>query len=173
MKIQVFSAALLLSGVNAFSPSFVPRSAVAQTSATELNLFGGKKDKKEGGGGPGMMDQLAMLKKAQEIASKKMAIDKELAGMEHIGTDADEKVTIVVKYIAPAPMQQPGYEPTSVKIDEEWMKSASTDDLNAALSAAMLSGLKSATENTAEKMQALTAELGEMMGSMGGAPPAM
>ena len=172
MKVKVFSTALLLSGANAFAPSFVSKSAVAQSTVTKLNLFGGKKDKKEGGG-PGMMDQLAMLKKAQEIASKKMAIDKELAAMEHVGTAADGKVTIVVKYIAPAPMQQPGYEPASVKIDEEWMNSVSTEDLNSALSEAMLAGLRKATENTAEKMQVLTAELGEVMGAMGGGAPAM
>ena len=170
MKLQILSIATLISSANAFSPSFVPQPV--STTQTQLNLFGGKKEKGEGGGG--MMDQLAMLKKAQEIASKKMEIDKELAKMEHVGSAADGKVTISVKYIAPAPMQQPGYEPTSVKIDDEWMTGVSVEELNSALSEAMLSGLRAATEATAEKMQILTNELGEVMQSMqgGGAAPA-
>eukprot|EP00816_Leptocylindrus_hargravesii_P006445 CAMPEP_0196802644 /NCGR_PEP_ID=MMETSP1362-20130617/2221_1 /TAXON_ID=163516 /ORGANISM="Leptocylindrus danicus, Strain CCMP1856" /LENGTH=177 /DNA_ID=CAMNT_0042173989 /DNA_START=69 /DNA_END=602 /DNA_ORIENTATION=+ len=165
----------LFASTNAFTASFAPQSAVSRTTtSTELNLFGGKK---EGGAakGPGMMDQLAMLKKAQEIASKKAAIDKELAATEHSGSSADGKVNVVVKYIAPLPMQQPGYEPVSAKIDESWLADASTEDVNAALKEAVMEGLKKATAATAEKMQILTAELASVMGEMqggasGGAP---
>jgi len=135
---------------------------------TSLNLFGGKK---EGGEkGPGMMDQLAMLKKAQEVASKKMALDKELAQIEHVGEDADGKVTITVKYVPPPPMQQPSYEPAGCNIDEEYLAAASTEDLSAAVADAIQDGYKKATIATAEKMQSLTEELSKIMGDM--APPA-
>jgi len=168
MKIGTSTILLLATSANAFTASFAPRTE-SSVSSSALNLFGGKKEKGEGG--PGMMDQLAMLKKAQEIASKKMEIDKELATIDHVGVGADGKVSITIKYIAPAPMQQPGYEPLSVDIDEAWMSEASVEDLNAALSTAMKDGLTKATTTTAEKMQVLTAELGEVMGSMGGGVP--
>ncbi|MEM7675421.1 MAG: hypothetical protein AAF449_05395, partial [Myxococcota bacterium] len=59
-------------GATAFSPS----PAARQTS--QLNLFGGGGGAKPDAGGnqqPGMMQQMAMFKKAQEIAQKKKEIE--------------------------------------------------------------------------------------------------
>lgn len=162
---------LCAASASAFSSTaFVPKSYTT-SSSTSLHLFGGKK---EGGEkGPGMMDQLAMLKKAQEVASKKMALDKELAQIDHEGIAADGNIKVVVKYVPPPPMQQPSYEPSAVTIDEEYLGSASSEDLSAAVAEAVQEGYKKATVATAEKMTALTAELGKIMGDMqGGAAPA-
>ena len=164
MKLSSCVVALLcVVQTSAFSTtSFVVNSSSKYD--TSLNLFGGKK---EGGDkGPGMMDQLAMLKKAQEVASKKMALDKELAKIEHVGEAADGKVTIAVKYVPPPPMQQPSYEPASCNIDEEYLSSASNEDISAAVSEAIKDGYQKATVATAAKMQELTVELGKMMGEM-------
>ena len=127
--------------------------------------------KKEGGGekkGPGMMDQLAMLKKAQEVASKKMALDKELAKADHVGKSSDEKVTVTIKYIPPLPLQQPGYDGVSMDIDDEFLSSGSTEDISNSISEAIKDGYVKATVATAESMQQLTMELGEIMGNAGG-----
>ena len=158
---------LCVISTSAFNSMPFSVSSAAQ-STTSLNLFGGKK---EGGDkGPGMMDQLAMLKKAQEVASKKMALDKELAQMDHVGEAADGKVSITVKYVPPPPMQQPSYEPTACNIDEEYLEAVSSADLSAAVKEAISEAYKKATVTTAEKMAGLTAELGKIMGDM--APPA-
>jgi len=142
-------------------------------TTVRLNLFGGKK---EGGGdkkGPGMMDQLAMLKKAQEVASKKMTLDKELAKTEHVGKSSNEKVTVTVKYIPPLPLQQPGYDGVAMDIDDDFLSSGSSEDISEAISEAIKDGYVKATLATAQKMQELTMELSAIMGNVAGgaAPP--
>ena len=96
-KLAVLAAIALTacsSSVDAFSTS--GRVTSQHASSTSLNLFGSKpKDPNSDGDAPqqpGMMDQLAMFKKAQEIASKKAAIDKELAEEKIVGTAADGKI---------------------------------------------------------------------------------
>lgn len=94
MKLSLLIVTLLSSSVTAFT--VVSPSSAGSTTA--LSLFGGG-DK--GGGaaakGPGMMDQIAMLKKAQEMAQKKNKIDQELKAMSFEGSAEDGKVTVTMK----------------------------------------------------------------------------
>ena len=176
MKLSITTSIALLCSVKAFIPnSFTPRTV----SKTELNLFGGKKeggDDKGKGGMGGMMDQLAMFKKAQEIAQKKNGLDKELAEMDIFGTAADGKIKVSVKYI-PAQLPQnpsPGYDAVNVDIDEDYLNEVSCEDLSSALVDAIRDGETVAAKLVAEKYQILDRELGQMMSGMqgGGAAPA-
>lgn len=173
MKLSIICTALCLTSVNAFAPS--PIKSTINNANTALNLFGGKKsgsgDDKQGG--PGMMDQLAMFKKAQEIAQKKKKLDDELAAMDIIGEAAEGNVKITVKY-QPAQMPMnpsPGYEVSNVDIDEAYLGDVSAEDLSAALVDAIRNGEESANVAVQEKYKALEADLGSMMGGMGGAKP--
>lgn len=47
------------------------------------------------------MDQLAMMKKMQEMMSRKAEMDKELANEKIAGTAADGKVSVTVQYVPP------------------------------------------------------------------------
>lgn len=167
MKLSITTILLLTSNVSSFILS-VPKISTITPSQTSLNLFGGKKEGEKKG--PGMMDQIAMLKKAQEVASKKMALDKELAQVEQIGVSSNEKVKATIKYVPPLPMQQPGYDGAKFDIDEEYLSSASAEELSTMVKEALEDGYKKATVATAEKMQSLSAELGSILG--GAAPPA-
>lgn len=171
MKFSTICAALCLVSANAFAPSLI------QTSNfdTTLNLFGGKKS---GGGddkpgAPNMMDQLAMFKKAQEIAGKKKKLDDELAKMDIIGEAAEGKIKVTVKYQPPQmPMNPtPGYEVINVDIDEGYLNDVSSEDLSAALVEGIRNGEKSANDAVQEKYKVLESELGGMMGALGGAKP--
>mmetsp|Transcript_36278 Transcript_36278/g.48616 ORF Transcript_36278/g.48616 Transcript_36278/m.48616 type:complete len:174 (+) Transcript_36278:49-570(+) len=171
MKLSIIVAAALIANASAFTPTFTRTSPT--TSQTTLNLFGGKK---EGGGdkAPGMMDQLAMLKKAQEIATKKASLDKELATLDITGEAADGKVKCSVKYI-PAQMPnspEPYFDATGFDIDESYLESTSCDDLSAAVKAAYLDGETKCTEAVAEKYKVLQEDLGKYLGAMGGGAPA-
>jgi len=120
----------------------------------------------------GMMDQLAMFKKAQEIAGKKQTLDKEIAEMDIIGSAADGKVKVTVQYV-PAQMPQnpsPGYDATGVDIDEAYLSEVSSEDLSAALVDALRDGETRATQVVAEKYQSLDKELQAILGGMGGGP---
>jgi len=97
MKVAVVFSILLAHG-SAFAPSQTAsslRSSSATTTA--LNLFGTPKDGEKKG--PGMMDQLAMFKKAQEMAQKKQKLDEELKKMDFTGSAEDGKVTGTFKYV--------------------------------------------------------------------------
>jgi DNA-binding protein YbaB len=166
MKISILSTALLLTCANAFAPS----STTQITSTTSLNLFGGKKEGGDEGGNPmgGMMDQLAMFKKAQEIAKKKATLDEEIAAMDIIGSAADGKIKITVQYVpAQLPVNpSPGYDATNIDIDEDYLNEVSTEDLNAALVEAIRSGETKANEVVAEKYKSLEAEMSGILGSL-------
>eukprot|EP00581_Thalassiosira_minuscula_P002922 CAMPEP_0183742294 /NCGR_PEP_ID=MMETSP0737-20130205/64389_1 /TAXON_ID=385413 /ORGANISM="Thalassiosira miniscula, Strain CCMP1093" /LENGTH=179 /DNA_ID=CAMNT_0025977859 /DNA_START=61 /DNA_END=600 /DNA_ORIENTATION=- len=161
---------LTATSATAFSTSR-PGNVVAQhhsVSSTSLNLFGSK-PKEEGADGnqqPGMMDQLAMFKKAQELATKKNAIDKELAEEKIVGTAADGKIEITIKYIPPQlPVNPtPGYEATDVNIDEEYLGGVSAEDLSTALVDAIRDGEKVATELVGQKYKQLEEDMKEIMG---------
>jgi DNA-binding protein YbaB len=171
MKLSLLSTTLLISSIQAFTPTFSPR-----TSSTHLNLFGGKKeggDSSSGGGGGmgGMMDQLAMFKRAQEIASKKNDLDKEIAEMEIIGSAADGSVKVTVQYI-PAQMPtnpSPGYDAVNVDIEESYLEGASCEELGEALVNAIRDGETAATKVVGEKYKVLEEEMQAMMGGLGGA----
>lgn len=172
MKFSILSTAILISSASAFAPS----SNVRTLSTTSLNLFGGKKDGGDAakGGGPmgGMMDQLAMFKKAQEIAKKKQDLDQEIAELDIIGTAADGKIKVTVQYV-PAQLPAnptPGFDTTSIDIDEEYLNEVSSEDLSSALVDALRDGETSATKLVAEKYQSLDKELSSILGGMQGAP---
>ena len=170
MKLSLLSTALFISSASAFAPSF------SRTTSTSLNLFGGKKEGGDDKGAMGgMMDQLAMFKKAQEIAKKKQDLDKEIAEMEIIGSAADGKIKVTVQYI-PAQLPtnpSPGYDAVAIDIDEEYLNDVASADLSAALVEALRSGEECATKIVAEKYQTLDKELsGILGGAMGGAPAA-
>mmetsp|Transcript_18170 Transcript_18170/g.39104 ORF Transcript_18170/g.39104 Transcript_18170/m.39104 type:complete len:174 (+) Transcript_18170:299-820(+) len=163
-------ATILLTATSATAFSSSRPGAVQQKSlqsSTSLNLFGSKpKDPSAEGGQPGMMDQLAMFKKAQELAQKKAALDKELAEEKIVGTAADGKIEITIKYVPPQlPVNPtPGYEASDVNIDEEYLGEVSAEDLSAALVDAIRDGEKTATEKVAEKYATLQEDMMKIMG---------
>jgi len=162
----------MIAGACAFSiaPSATSTRTFVTESTTAQYLFGGKKDGGEKKG-PGMMDQLAMLKKAQEVAAKKMTMDKELAKNDFTGVSADGKIKVTVKYVPPLPMQQPSYEAAAFDIDETYLQSADPSELSTELAVAVKQAYKTATEQVAIKLSELTKELSEIMGDMGNAMP--
>lgn len=159
---------LTTTSVKAFStsrPGLVSQNAVK--SSTSLNLFGSKpKDPSADGAQPGMMDQLAMFKKAQELAQKKQALDKELAEEKIVGTAADGKIEITIQYVPPRlpANPTPGYEASGVSIDEEYLSEVSAEDLSTALVEAIRDGEKTATEKVGEKYKSLEEDMKNIMG---------
>lgn len=140
------------------------------TTSTSLNLFGG--GKKDGGGakkGPGMMDQLAMFKKAQEMAQKKNKLDQELAKMDFEGTAEDGKVIVKFKFIPTSnPMEpNPEYEAQSFEFDDAWYESASPEELSTAVQDAIKAGIEATNQAAAEKYQALQGDLLDAFGGKG------
>lgn len=159
MKLSLFLTSLLASQASAFAPQQSTRAS----SITSLNLFGGNKG---GGGdakGPGMMDQLAMFKKAQEMASKKKEMDAELSKLDFEGTGADGKVKAIFKYIPSMNPMDPNaeYDPQSFDFDDEYFESASTEDLGAAIKEAIMDGVEKTNNAVAEKYAVLQADLME------------
>ena len=172
-------ATIILTATSASAFSFTSRIGVTsntniQTTSTSLNLFGSKPkdpnaDKQQQ---PGMMDQLAMFKKAQELAQKKNNLDKELAKEKIMGTAADGNIEITIQYVPPQlPISpSPGYEATDVNINEEYLKDVTAEDLSASLVEAIRNGEQRATEIVGEKYKALEEDMKAIMG--GGAPAA-
>jgi DNA-binding protein YbaB len=165
---RITLVALFATTAGAFSPQL---HLVGRTSTTSLSLFGGG----GGGGGkkgPGMMDQLAMFKKAQEVAQKKAALDKELQEEDFQGTAADGKVIANFKYVPiKNPMDpNPDYELVDLSLDDAFFEESSPEDLSAAIQAAYTDGVDACNKAVMEKYQSLTAELSDVFG--GAAPPA-
>ena len=172
-------ATIILTATSASAFSSTSRIGVTsntniQTTSTSLNLFGSKPkdpnaDKQQQ---PGMMDQLAMFKKAQELAQKKNNLDKELAKEKIIGTAADGNIEITIQYVPPQlPISpSPGYEATDVNINEEYLKDVTAEDLSASLVEAIRNGEQRATEIVGEKYKVLEEDMKAIMG--GGAPAA-
>lgn len=112
------------------------------------------------------MDQLAMFKKAQEIAKKKQELDSEIAEMDIIGTAADGNIKVTIQYVpAQLPVNpSPGYDATKIDIDEDYLGDVSSEDLSAALVEAIRSGETKANEVVAEKYKSLEAEMSGILG---------
>lgn len=169
MKLSICSAALLVASASAFSPSISRSAAQTSSSSSALHLFGGG-NKGEGGEakGPGMMDQLAMFKKAQEVAKKKADLDKELQQTDIVGAAAEDKIKVTVKYMpAQLPVNpNPGYDVVAIDIDEGYLADAACDDLNEALVEGIRAAETKATEMVAEKYQALQNDMAEMLQGM-------
>lgn len=168
----------LASDVSAFAPRMAPPACSSTT--TTLNLFGGG-NKSTGGDatakkGPGMMDQLAMFKKAAEMAQKKSKLDQELAAESFEGTAADGKVTAVCKFLPPTnPMDpQPEYEFVSFVFDDEWYEAASPEDVSVAVKEAIIDGTAKANTAVGVKYQILAEGLQGLSGAPAeNSPPAL
>ena len=174
MKLSVCTSVLLVASATAFSPSSVGRSATCSTAAaassSALHLFGGgnKGDGEAKGPGAGMMDQLAMFKKAQEVASKKKELDKELQQTDIVGLAAEDKIKVTVKYI-PAQLPanpNPGYDVVAIDIDEGYLADVACEDLNEALVEGIRAAETKAMQITAEKYQALQDDMQQMLAGM-------
>ncbi|MGK3750791.1 MAG: hypothetical protein ACI8RD_003091 [Bacillariaceae sp.] len=166
MKLTVAITLMALGGANAFAPA-LQRSSSASTASSQLNLFGGGNkggDAAAKGPGGGMMDQLAMFKKAQEMASKKQKLDEELAKEKYFGTAADGKVTVECKF-SPSknPMDpQPDYDAVGFDFDEEWYDSVTPEELSAAVKEAVIDGIEKTNVVVGEKYKILGEELAAM-----------
>jgi DNA-binding protein YbaB len=171
-KIGTLATAILLaingSGTTAFTTPRCGNVAIITSSSTttSLNLFGSKPKDESAPQQPGMMDQLAMFKKAQELAQKKNALDKELAEEKIMGAAADGKIQITIKYIPPQlPVNPtPGYEAAEVHFDEEYLGSVSAEDLSSSLVEAIRDGENKASERVAEKYKSLEEDMRAIMG---------
>ena len=64
---------------------------------SSLNIFWGKKD--GGEKRPGLMYQITIFNKVQQVASKNNDVDKDLSQTETIVLDSDRKVKITIKYV--------------------------------------------------------------------------
>ena len=145
MRFSILAIAVTLNGVTAFAPTVRTQTPIKTT--TELGLFGGGGAKTGGDAkkGPGMMDQLAMFKKAQELASKKKKMDDELAAEKFEGSAADGKVKAICKFSPPKnPMMDPNpdIDPVSFEFDDEWYESVSPEDLSKAVQEAIYDGIE-------------------------------
>jgi len=165
-----------LGSVVAFSPSLSRQPQQQQLhTVTRLNLFGGGAKKDSEGGEKkalGMMDQLAMLKKAQEVANKKNKLDQELAAMDFEGSSDDGNVKAIFKYIpSKNPMDpSPEYDAVSFTFEDSFYDSASPDDVSAAVKAAITDAIQAVNKGVEEKYETLKADVAETFGALGGAP---
>jgi DNA-binding protein YbaB len=164
--IQILAIISLLNFSEAFQSSSTQRNTV--TTTTSLNLFGGNKGGDGGDKKPGMMDQLAMFKKAQEMAQKKQKIDQELQKMEFSGSSSDGNVKVLFKFVPVAnPMDpNPDYEATSFTFNEEWFAGASPEEISATIKAAFNDGVEKTNVEVAKKYAILQEDL---MAAFGGA----
>ncbi|CAB9524278.1 expressed unknown protein [Seminavis robusta] len=158
---KIFHLALLATAANAFAPNSC---RTTQSSTTALNLFGAKK---EGGEkGPGLMDQMAMFKKAQEMASKKQKLDAELQKENFGGESSNGKVKSSLKFVpVKNPMDpNPDYEATGFEFDDEFFESATPDELSAAITESLMNGIAKTNQAVAEKYAVLQKDLVEALG---------
>lgn len=169
MKFSALSLLLTLGAASAFAPQ-----PVSTQHSTGLNLFGGGKKDGDKKPAPGMMDQLAMFKKAQEMATKKNKLDVELAEMDFGGVSADGKVKATFKFVPiKNPMDpNPDYEATSFEFDDEWYEAASPEDLSTAIKEAINDGIEKTNAAVTEKYQTLQGDLMSAFGTMEGEAPA-
>jgi hypothetical protein len=161
MKFSLLIASLLASqgAVSAFTAN-LPTTVSSTSTSTSLNLFGAgganKGEKK-----PGMMDQLSMFKKAQEMAQKKAKLDEELTLMNFEGLGAEGKVKASFKYVPISnPMDpNPDYEAIKFEFDDAYFESATPEELSAACKECVLNGIENTNTAVAEKYAVLQADL--------------
>jgi DNA-binding protein YbaB len=166
-----FARVLALLGLLVSAEAFTASSSFGTrtTSTTSLNLFGGNKD--GGDKKPGMMDQLAMFKKAQEMAQKKQKLDQELQKMEFGGASPDGNVKVTFKFVPVSnPMDpNPDYEATAFDFNKEWFESASPEEISSTVKAAINDGVEKTNLAVAQKYSVLQEDL---MAAFGGAAAA-
>ena len=116
-----------------------------------------------------MMDQLAMFKKAQEMAQKKKKLDDELTKVDFTGSSSGATVTGTFKYVPISnPMDpNPDYEAVKFEFDDAFFASATPTELADAVKEAIKDGIDKTNMAVAEKYQSLQADL---MAAFGGGP---
>jgi DNA-binding protein YbaB len=172
MLLTVSSLLLSFGVTNAFiSPASKMSTRVELPSSfslieTSLNLFGGGGKDNSGPKQPGMMDQLAMFKKAQEIASKKRQLDEELQKMVFEATSSNGNVKVTMKYVPVTnPMDpNPEYESTKFDFNDEYFAAVSADELAEDVKNAIMNGIQSVNQKVAEKYATLQSDLMEALG---------
>lgn len=163
MKLPLSVLCILLS--HSVGSAFNPTQRAASNNNWALYLFGqGAKDGEKKG--PGMMDQLAMFKKAQEMAQKKQKLDEELKKMDFEGVSQNEKVKASFKYVPIAnPMDpNPDYEAQKFEFDDAFFASASAEELSTAVKESILNGIEKTNLAVAEKYTVLQKDLMEAFG---------
>lgn len=116
-----------------------------------------------------MMDQLAMFKKAQEMATKKKKMDEELQKINFEGLSANGKVKGTFKFMPilnpldPAP----DYDAVSFEFDDTFFEASTPAEIAAATKSAIENGLENINTAVAEKYATLQADL---MATFGAAP---
>lgn len=117
-----------------------------------------------------MMDQLAMLKKAQEVANKKNKLDQELAAEDFKGASADGKITAVFKYVpSKNPMDpSPEYDAVSFDFDNDFFEGASPEDLSSGVKEAIMDAVKNVNKGVEEKYEVLKEDIAATFGALGG-----
>jgi hypothetical protein len=172
MKFSLLIVSLLAApcAVTAFTANMPFVSSTTTSKSTSLNLFGNGGGDKDGKKAPGMMDQLAMFKKAQEMAQKKQKLDDELKEMDFEGSAADGKVKASFKYVPISnPMDpNPDYEAVSFTFDEAYFESATPEELSAATKECVLNAIENTNNAVGEKYAVLQTDL---MEAFGGSPP--
>jgi YbaB/EbfC DNA-binding family len=161
--------ASLVSSTFAFAPTLTPSKSAFNTVSSSLHLFGGGNkggDSEKKGGPVGMMDQLAMFKKAQEMAQKKAKLDEELKQVTFSGASRDGKVKATFKFVPITnPLDpNPDYDPASFEFDDDFYGSASPEEIAAACKEAIIDGIEKTNIAVAEKYQVLQADLAEAFG---------
>eukprot|EP00980_Cylindrotheca_fusiformis_P008762 scaffold1869_cov122-Cylindrotheca_fusiformis.AAC.24 len=156
MKLSAVSIIAVFGAATAFAPQIL-----TTQPSTRLHLFGGGGKDSDQKKGPGMMDQIAMFKKAQELAKKKNDLDAELSAVEFVGEGADGKVKATFKFVpVKNPMDpNPDYEAQKFDFDDEWFESASADDISSAVKEAVDDGINKTNDAVAEKYQALQTDI--------------
>ena len=161
------SCAFVVSQAKQYHPS----QSQQQRSSLVLNLFGGGGNNKDGNTNsnkqPGMMDQLAMFKKAQDIASKKKKLDEELQTMSFIGTSSNEQVMVTMKYIPVTNPMDPNPEYESIQFtfpNDDYYNTVSSTDLSNDIKNAITDGIDKTNKMVAEKYTTLQSDLMEALG---------
>ena len=161
MKFSVLVAVMTAGVSSAFAPTPTTTSLPSQ-----LSLFGGGSKDGDAKPGGGMMDQLAMFKKAQEMAKKKQKLDQELSSETFKGVAADGKVEASCKFVpSKNPMDpQPDYQAAGFDFDAEWYDSASPEDLSTAVKDALMNAIDVTNEAVKEKYMLLEEDIKNLQG---------
>jgi DNA-binding protein YbaB len=108
-----------------------------------------------------MMDQLALFKKAQEMAQKKQKLDEELQSMKFEGASPNGNVKVSFKFVPITnPMDPlPDYEAVSVDFDDAYYAASSPEELSTAVVEAIRDGIKVTNDAVVQKYATLQGDL--------------
>ena len=98
-----------------------------------------------------MMDSMEQLRKVQDVGKVTANIMEELERMSIEGSAADGKVKVIF---------DGQRRPKGVKIDDSFLATADTDDVQSAITKAMKEAYTKSGEKMDDKLKALYAELG-------------